>query len=235
MSGNSQIYGRQDMGETLTLDELKARLAEQSRDRTPEEAGHKTDLYGDVADKLGVTRKEAKARLLASAYNLVKPSALEQVAQFHAKFGLPGLEQDAVRDLTDEEALFRINFMLEELAEYAECSGFGNLAENLASMCSILSDFLKTGRDEIDSRLCVRGDRRDLHGQLDALVDLSYVTHGTAVMQGIRRFDEAFCAVHRANMGKVRAESADQSKRGTKLDVVKPKGWSAPVLTEFLS
>lgn len=67
----------------------------------------------------------------------------------------------------------------------------------------------------------------DVVGCLDALADLLYVAYGTADMMGLP-MDEAFQIVHRANMKKERATSAAQSKRGSKLDVIKPAGWEAP-------
>jgi predicted HAD superfamily Cof-like phosphohydrolase len=73
----------------------------------------------------------------------------------------------------------------------------------------------------------------DLHGQLDALVDLVYVALGTAYMQGFD-FNEAWRRVHEANMKKVRADRADQSKRGSTFDVVKPPGWTAPDLRDLV-
>ena len=69
--------------------------------------------------------------------------------------------------------------------------------------------------------------KRDLEGQLDALVDLVYVAMGTAYQQGFD-FDEAWRRVHAANMQKVRAERPADSKRGSGFDVVKPSGWVAP-------
>lgn len=67
----------------------------------------------------------------------------------------------------------------------------------------------------------------DLEGQLDALVDLAYVLLGTAYLQGLP-FAEAWRRVHEANMAKVRVERAEDSKRGSTFDVVKPEGWTAP-------
>lgn len=67
----------------------------------------------------------------------------------------------------------------------------------------------------------------DLEGQLDALVDLAYVLLGTAYLQGLP-FAEAWRRVHTANMAKVRVERAEDSKRGSTFDVVKPDGWTAP-------
>jgi predicted HAD superfamily Cof-like phosphohydrolase len=67
----------------------------------------------------------------------------------------------------------------------------------------------------------------DMLKAADALVDLVYVTLGTALMMGLpwpRLWEE----VQRANMAKERAKNAGESKRGTALDVIKPPGWTAP-------
>lgn len=73
----------------------------------------------------------------------------------------------------------------------------------------------------------------DLEGQLDALVDLVYVALGTAYLHGFD-FNEAFRRVHAANMGKVRAERQEDSKRGSTFDVVKPEGWTPPDLSDLV-
>ena len=73
----------------------------------------------------------------------------------------------------------------------------------------------------------------DLEGQLDALVDLVYVAMGTSYMQGFD-FEEAWRRVHAANMKKVRTKVASDSKRGSKFDVIKPKGWKAPDLKDLV-
>jgi len=75
--------------------------------------------------------------------------------------------------------------------------------------------------------------RQDNEAMLDALVDLVYVTLGTAQFHGFD-FDEAWKRVHAANMKKRRATDASESKRGTGLDVVKPKGWKTPDLKDLL-
>lgn len=67
----------------------------------------------------------------------------------------------------------------------------------------------------------------DMPGAADALVDLAYVVHGTAIMMGLPWYvlwDE----VQRANLSKERAKNASESKRGSALDVIKPPGWRAP-------
>jgi len=70
----------------------------------------------------------------------------------------------------------------------------------------------------------------DLEMAYDSLVDLVYVAYGTAQMMGCTpaMWQELWNAVQDANMSKVRASSAADSKRGTSLDVVKPAGWQGP-------
>ena len=66
--------------------------------------------------------------------------------------------------------------------------------------------------------------------KFDSLLDLAYVVYGTALMMGItpQQWAPGFLVVHSCNMTKERATSADESKRGSALDVVKPEGWTGP-------
>lgn len=73
----------------------------------------------------------------------------------------------------------------------------------------------------------------DMHEAADALVDLAYVLHGTALMMGLP-WPMLWNEVQRANMAKVRAAHAGESKRGSALDVIKPAGWKAPDHTAAL-
>lgn len=68
------------------------------------------------------------------------------------------------------------------------------------------------------------------HAQaLDALVDLAYVLYGTVLWTGLAGvFREAFTVVHAANLAKEQVKAADESKRGHKLDLIKPEGWIPP-------
>lgn len=81
-------------------------------------------------------------------------------------------------------------------------------------------------QEELDEykKAAIEGNLED---QLDALVDLVYVALGTAYLQRLP-FNSAFARVHAANMKKIRALSEDESKRGSKYDVVKPAGWTPP-------
>lgn len=76
-------------------------------------------------------------------------------------------------------------------------------------------------------------DADTLEDEFDALIDLVYFALGTAYLQGFP-FVEGFKRVHEANMKKRRAKKATDSKRGSSLDIVKPKGWKPPVLTDLV-
>lgn len=73
---------------------------------------------------------------------------------------------------------------------------------------------------------------------VDALLDLTYVVNGTALLMGLnpKCWEECWDEVQRANMKKVRATDASdpRSKRGHRLDVVKPSGWSPPEHLDIL-
>lgn len=70
-------------------------------------------------------------------------------------------------------------------------------------------------------------ENRDLPKAADALVDLAYVVHGTALMMGLP-WKQLWDEVQRANMAKARATHVSQSKRNSPLDVIKPPGWTQP-------
>ncbi len=84
-------------------------------------------------------------------------------------------------------------------------------------------------REEFDEfvRAVLQSDRVAM---FDALLDLEYVIHGTALYLGIDpiQWRDGAAAVHQANMGKERATDPSQSKRGSVLDVIKPDGWVGP-------
>ena len=61
----------------------------------------------------------------------------------------------------------------------------------------------------------------------DALLDLIYVALGTAVLMRVP-WQACWRHVQMANMRKIRATSAADSKRGWAQDVVKPLGWVSP-------
>lgn len=68
---------------------------------------------------------------------------------------------------------------------------------------------------------------KDMVKAADSLVDLAYVVLGTSARMGLPH-DDIHTLVHMANMRKERAQSSEQSKRGSTLDVIKPVDWHGP-------
>lgn len=129
------------------------------------------------------------------------------IEDFHTKFGLTysGLPRTLPQDMSD----FRIKFMGEEIDEYCVHEAGARLER-----------FVHQNKDLANYAYC-------LDNMLDALVDEVYVVIGTAYLHGFD-FREAWRRVHAANMKKVRAQRASDSKRGSTFDVVKPGGWTPP-------
>lgn len=126
----------------------------------------------------------------------------------------------------------RLNFALEELLELAEACGFG------FSGGAGQGEFFKyTHKD-------VKVNKEDA---LDALIDLTYVTLGTADLMGFANhvppesmskwstiWWESWTRVHEANMKKEKVQSAKESSRGFGIDLKKPKGWLKPQFKDLL-
>lgn len=130
---------------------------------------------------------------------------IADVQEFMEKFGqsYTGLPRALPTDL----ALFREDFMEEELTEYKKHS------RHLAALLIEASDSAEI--------------THQLSEQLDAIVDKIYVDIGTALLHG---FDlkEAWRRVHFANMQKERVARASESTRHSAWDVRKPPGFVAP-------
>lgn len=142
----------------------------------------------------------------------------KDIVEFHEKFGLSPVDDPGhklPRDLTG----FRLNFLLEELLEYADAVDF-NLCLNEHGF-----KFIRKYGDS------------GIHPEkaFDGLIDLVYVALGTAYLHNFP-FDEGWSRVHAANMKKVRASGASDSRSTRKhsADIVKPAGWVAPRLDDLL-
>lgn len=131
-------------------------------------------------------------------------SNFDDVRKFHQKFDM--LVGDKPRQLTARKLKERLEFLWEELTELAQASGFEPVR---------LSD----GKIEWKSFT----DHKIIAEQADALIDLVYVSMGTAVMMGLP-WQDLWDDVHGANMRKVRGTT----KRGHAVDVTKPEGWEGP-------
>lgn len=170
-----------------------------SYSRWAEQHAHVTYRIDD-----GFAKVTAIVAALAS-YRHFDPVA--DIADFHQKFGLSYVGPPRV--LPQDMANFRKRFMDEELEEYGQHEAGARLERWVAA------------------RPDVANYAFHLDQMLDALVDEVYVVLGTSYLHGFN-FREAWRRVHAANMKKVRAERASDSKRGSTFDVIKPPGWEAP-------
>jgi len=115
-----------------------------------------------------------------------------------------------------------------------------NLVKQMHQKFGITSDKVKFSDEEKKFRICAMQEELDEYkeatskeDELDALVDLVVFALGTAERQGMLEvFDEAFYRVMIANCKK---EIGTNQKRGLfQLDLVKPKGWTAPDLKDLV-
>lgn len=145
-------------------------------------------------------------------------SDFSDVGDFHRKFGLPvaGENGDRPTEIPDDVALFRLKFMLEELREVAHGYGY-----DMSPVITRLPGPFPP--------------RQDLAAIADGLVDLNYVSLGTAHLH-LLPWGELWADVQRANMAKERAvnDSDPRSMRRHHMDVVKPAGWKPPSTIEVL-
>lgn len=136
---------------------------------------------------------------------------IRDIRDFHEKFGLA--YDGPARALPLDLSEFRAKFGREEIDEYQDENDLAIMSET---------------NDNADYTY-------HLSNVLDALVDQMYVLVGTIYLHGMQAdFEEAWRRVHEKNMMKIRVERAEDSKRGSTFDVVKPEGWTPPDHTDLV-
>lgn len=164
--------------------------------------------------------QEQVRTLLLEMIRIVPGQLFRDVELFHKKFELAETDHPN-HELTPELQGFRTKFMWEELKEYCDASGVTITATLLAD------GTYKLGFEPNPDAAFNAEDA------FDALIDLVYVALGTALLHGFP-FNAGWQRVQDANLQKVRAERADQSKRGSTFDVIKPPHWQAPSHKDLL-
>lgn len=145
-------------------------------------------------------------------------SNFQDVRDFHDKFELSRDRPTEPRHPPPELRRFRLAFLIEELAEYADASGALSVGLQLSRLAA----------DVLSEQLVVDDTGLELVRAFDALLDLSVVTLGTADLTGLP-WQHGWDIVHARNMAKRRARpDGSDSKRGSPFDVVKPPGWHGP-------
>jgi predicted HAD superfamily Cof-like phosphohydrolase len=146
-------------------------------------------------------------------------SEFKDVEKFHNKFGI--MSAELPRHITHRKLKERLEFLFEELFEFASGCGFVvSVNGNPIGM---------KGSEHITPIEFMEMDQQDMPEMADALIDLVYVAKGTAVMMGLP-WKELWDDVQRANMAKVRGVG----KRGHAVDCVKPEGWEPPQTLKIL-
>ena len=168
-------------------------------------------LAQEVAEASDQVQQQVRC-MMHQMLELLPGQLFRDIQRFHEKFGLEPT-RDPGHQLPDDVLKFRIKFMFEELQEYVDAVGGSYGCPNIS----------------IDSAKFHAEDA------LDALIDLVYVALGTAFLHRFP-FNEGWARVQEANMAKVRASGADDplSKRKHAIDIVKPPGWTPPVLVDLL-
>lgn len=147
------------------------------------------------------------------------PSNFHDVGLFHEWFGLDNTTARPIapRPFNPELMKFRLKFLREEFVELLEA----------------LHTHMVTDGDGMTDIVFDADKEPDHAGAFDALLDIVYVAMGTAHFMGYP-WHEGWDRVQQANMNKVRASDASESKRGTSFDVVKPDGWMPPDIAGLL-
>jgi predicted HAD superfamily Cof-like phosphohydrolase len=122
--------------------------------------------------------------------------------------------------------------MVQDIIDFHEKMGLKNVGPpDLGSIHyrAFRVNFLKEELKELEDAL----KEENMSEVFDALIDLTYVAMGTAYSMGFP-WQEGWDEVHKCNMSKQRVQGADDSKRGTPLDVMKPADWKKPNLGQFI-
>ena len=150
-----------------------------------------------------------------------KNSNFDDVGDFHEKFNLLNTTHGVVEPypVNSDLVIFRVKFLLEEILEFCTATG------------------VQVQVDPQNHAIELNWNPRVKYNPaeaFDALIDLVYVALGTAHLFGFP-WQQGWRLVQRANMAKVRASSAADSKRGSALDVIKPPGWTPPNIARLLA
>lgn len=149
------------------------------------------------------------------------------VGDFHEKFGLPSVIKDGAypRHPTRELLEFRLNFLLEELQEIVKGAGAHFELEYGPP---------ELGGSIMGVKVVLPNNQHWDHAQVfDGLLDLVYVAHGLAHIEGYP-WREGWVLVQEANMSKERATDITASARGGTWDVIKPPGFKPPDIEGLL-
>ena len=124
-----------------------------------------------------------------------------------------------------------MNPMVASLLEFNEAFEIPKLDTPGLSPEDMIELRIKLLREEVEeyAEAARAGDMVEV---LDALADIGYILAGTIINHGMQHiYDDAFNEVHRSNMAKLVDGKVIRREDGK---VLKPEGWQAPQLAQFL-
>ena len=124
-----------------------------------------------------------------------------------------------------------MNPMVTSLLEFNEAFDIPKLDRPGLGTEEMIELRIKLLREEVEeyAEAARAGDMVEV---LDALADIGYILAGTVINHGMQHiYDDAFNEVHRSNMAKLVDGKVIRREDGK---VLKPKGWQAPQLAQFL-
>jgi predicted HAD superfamily Cof-like phosphohydrolase len=124
-----------------------------------------------------------------------------------------------------------MNPMVTSLLEFNEAFDIPKLDRPGLGTEEMIELRIKLLREEVEeyAEAARAGDMVEV---LDALADIGYILAGTVINHGMQHiYDDAFNEVHRSNMAKVVDGKVIRREDGK---VLKPEGWQAPQLAQFL-
>ena len=122
--------------------------------------------------------------------------------------------------------------MVASLLEFTEAFEIPKLDAPGLSPEDMIELRIKLLREEVEeyAEAARAGDMVEV---LDALADIGYILAGTIINHGMQHiYDDAFNEVHRSNMAKLVDGKGIRREDGK---VLKPEGWQAPQLAQFLN
>lgn len=196
-----------------------------------------THSEGRIAEETAVRQVELDQ--IQELQALAPRTHLQDVINFHEHFELHHEVQEKPSFLPMDLQKVRVNFLQEELNEYAAACGLEQIIgePDETGEVPITWDFRQPTASENKTNFIITGmtGQEALEKALDGLIDLQYVLLGTVHLHGFADiWQSAWSRVQDANMSKVRVTNAGDSKRGTTHDVLKPEGWIAPQFRDLL-
>ena len=147
---------------------------------------------------------------------LSQDSNFNKVKDFHGV--MDGRTQEEPQAWNNQDARYRADFKLEELVEFIRAASKDE--EEFDQSMDYLHGALDKAAEKVRSK---HPAEVDLTSQVDALVDLLYLTYGSFALMGVDP-SAVFDIVHRANLGKIFPDGKAHFDPVTH-KILKPDGW----------